>query len=90
MIFGHNYFISAPIFKNSAALFKTFGLKKMTWSYFSIFLVVFQKNEILKNAVSKRLYDDVWTVAISQQGSHSAITNQRCRGQHCGQLIDKQ
>ena len=55
IIFGQNYFISEPIFKTFAALFMTFGLQK---DDMIIFLVVFQKSEILKTAVSERLCTD--------------------------------
>ena len=44
MIFGHNYFISEPIFKLFVALFRTHGLQKSGIVIF--FLVVFQKSEI--------------------------------------------
>ena len=52
MIFGHNYFISEPIFKLFVALSRTHELQNDGMIH--IFLVVFQKSEILKNAVSKR------------------------------------
>ena len=54
MIFGHNYFISEPIFKLFVANFRTHELQKDGY----IFLVVFQKSEILKNAVSERWCSD--------------------------------
>ena len=51
--FGSVYFISKQIFKIFAALFTTFGLQNG-----DIFLVVFQKSEILKNVVSERWFID--------------------------------
>ena len=43
------FFISEPIFNFFAALFTTFGLQK---DDMVIFFLLFQKSEILKNAVS--------------------------------------
>ena len=56
IIFGHHYFISDPIFKIFKALFITFGLQKDDMVIF--FIVVLQKSEILKNAVSERWCTD--------------------------------
>ena len=49
----HKIFICEPIFKIFVALFKTFGMQN---SDMLIFLEVFQKSEILENAVSGRWY----------------------------------
>ena len=49
IIFWHRFFIYEPIFKIYVALFKTFGMQNVD---LVMFLGVFQKSEILKNAVS--------------------------------------
>ena len=56
MIFGHNYLISELIFKLFVALFRTKIVAKRCHCH--IFLVVFQKSEISKNAVSERWCSD--------------------------------
>ena len=56
MIFGHNCLISEAIFKLFVALFRTHKLQKDDMGH--IFLVVFQKSEISKNAVSERWCSD--------------------------------
>ena len=60
MIFWHNYFISEPIFKIFVALFRTHELQKDG----HVFLAVFQKSEISKNAVSEGWCSDSSILSI--------------------------
>ena len=50
IIFWHKIFICEPIFEIFVALFKTYGMQN--GDMVIVFLEVFQKSEILKNAVS--------------------------------------
>ena len=58
MIFGHNYPISELIFKLFVAHFRTHELQKDDMVIFFLLHIVFQKNEISKNAVSERWCSD--------------------------------
>ena len=54
MIFGHNYFISEPIFKIFVALFRTYGLQKDGMVIFFLMCfrkVRFRKMQFLKDGV---------------------------------------
>ena len=57
-MFGHNHFISDLIFNFLRRLLQLLGCKRLTWSYIIIYLVVFQKSEILKNVVFERWCTD--------------------------------
>ena len=63
-IFGHNYFISEPIFK---IIVTTFGLQKLWHGH--IFLVVFPQNEILKNTVSESWCTDSRSIFMTKYTS---------------------
>ena len=58
IIFEHNIFISEPIFKFFAVLFRTFGMQECKRMTGSSSLAVFQKFVILKRTVSERWYMD--------------------------------
>ena len=82
MIFGHNYFISERIFKLFVALFRTHELQKD--GMVIVFLWCFRKVRFRKMQFLK---DGVWTVALSQQGSHPGLSFNRTKGNENSNIL---